>query len=217
MLTITRIKMICHPKNWLSFRLGFCPICNGKSLFILNSPPELMRNHAVCMGCGSCSRHRHLALTLLRAFSNIPLASLSDFRRHPEIRILNTSTQGPLAEALGNAENIIHSEYIDDAKPGEIRNQIMNQDLQNLSFSNDSLDVILSEDVLEHIPDIEKAFREIHRVLKPCGVHIFTIPYQFDKKSRPLFELKGGKPRLFEPIEYHGDPFRGQIPCYHAG
>jgi hypothetical protein len=56
------------------------------------------------------------------------------------------------------------------------------------------------------------------RVLKPGGAHIFSIPYYFNDRTRELFEIRDGRLRLFEPIEYHGDPIRDRIACYtHFG
>src|SRR5262249_37562790 len=50
------------------------------------------------------------------------------------------------------------------------------EDLTRLSYSDNSLDVILTSETLEHVPDLNAALREIHRVLAPGGRHIFTVP-----------------------------------------
>jgi SAM-dependent methyltransferase len=72
--------------------------------------------------------------------------------------------------------------------------------------------------VFEHVPDYRRGFQEVHRVLKKGGYHVFSIPYHFDRKTRDLFEMDNGKRRLHEPVEYHGDPVRGTIPCFtHFG
>jgi ubiquinone/menaquinone biosynthesis C-methylase UbiE len=39
----------------------------------------------------------------------------------------------------------------------------------DLPFSNDSFDVVFSHGVLHHVPDIRRAQKEIHRVLRPGG------------------------------------------------
>ncbi len=46
----------------------------------------------------------------------------------------------------------------------------------NMGFPNDSYDVILLLDVLEHIEDDAAVVREIHRVLKPGGLGIIFVP-----------------------------------------
>jgi SAM-dependent methyltransferase len=83
---------------------------------------------------------------------------------------------------------------------------------------DNSLDLVITEDVFEHIPDWKRAFGEVHRVLKPGGCHIFSIPYFFGRKTRELFRWEDGKAVLEEPVEYHGDPIRGSIPAFmHFG
>ena len=52
---------------------------------------------------------------------------------------------------------------------------------QELDFATDSLDVVVCEQLLEHLPDPQKLIREVRRVLKPgglfvCGVPIFPEP-----------------------------------------
>lgn len=207
-----------RPRYFLTSRRGHCPLCGKATLFFMNDTPETIRNHALCVRCGCCSRHRHLALSVQGEFAGRGIGSLSEFRSHPELSVLNTSTGTPVARFLGAAPNIVCSEYFDGVAPGGVKDGIRNEDLGNLSLPDDSLNLVITEDVFEHIPDWKRAFREVHRVLKPGGCHIFTIPYYFDRKTRELFHWNDGKPVLEEPVEYHGDPIRGSIPAFlHYG
>lgn len=63
----------------------------------------------------------------------------------------------PKAKELALAKNI---NLIDDTK----------------SIKNDSFDIITMWHVLEHIPDLEKQIRELHRLLKPNGTLILALP-----------------------------------------
>ncbi len=56
-------------------------------------------------------------------------------------------------------------------------------DLANLSLKNDSVDMVISRSVLEHIKKPELVYREIHRVLRPGGHFIFLTPNLFDYGS----------------------------------
>ena len=207
-----------RPRYLLTSRTGTCALCDRKTVFVLIDAPETVRNHALCVRCGSSSRHRHVALTMVREFAHAGIRRISDFARTPSLSVYNTSTGSPVARALGKAPNIIHSEYFDDVQPGEYKDGILNQDLRSLTFETGSLDLVVSEDVFEHIPDFREAFREVHRVLKRGGAHVFSIPYAFDRRTRELFTREDGRIKLFEPIEYHGDPVRGNIPCFaHIG
>jgi len=44
-------------------------------------------------------------------------------------------------------------------------------------FSDESLDLVITSDAMEHVCLDDLAHREIYRVLKPSGVYIFTVPH----------------------------------------
>lgn len=53
-------------------------------------------------------------------------------------------------------------------------------DAQDLSaFEDNSVDVVMSFDVIEHLPHVDKHFKEVTRVLKPGGKYIFQTPHKF--------------------------------------
>lgn len=47
-------------------------------------------------------------------------------------------------------------------------------DAEGLPFADESFDLVLGHAVLHHIPNLQTAFREFHRVLKPGGVFFFA-------------------------------------------
>lgn len=68
-----------------------------------------------------------------------------------------------------------------------------NQNLEKLTFEDNSFDIIITEDVMEHVFEPKKAFREIARCLKPNGLHIFTTPiYPFKKTTARIRKIHGG-------------------------
>ncbi|MBP6412631.1 MAG: class I SAM-dependent methyltransferase [Bacteroidia bacterium] len=52
---------------------------------------------------------------------------------------------------------------------------------ENLPFEDNSFDMVYSSHVLEHIPDQQKALKEIYRVLKPGGIHFCVVPTTMEK------------------------------------
>lgn len=52
---------------------------------------------------------------------------------------------------------------------------------EELPFDNDSMDMVFSSHVLEHIPNQKNALEEIYRVLKPGGYHVCIVPVRFEK------------------------------------
>ena len=49
-------------------------------------------------------------------------------------------------------------------------------DAQNLTFRNEEFDIVFAKEVIEHLPDVQKAIKEIYRVLKPGGLFVLTSP-----------------------------------------
>lgn len=76
-------------------------------------------------------------------------------------------------------------------------------DAEQLPFCDASFDLVLSMGVLHHIPHIEAAIAEIHRVLKPGGVIILMLYHRNSFHYRVLYPLYG----LLHPA------FRGNRPA----
>lgn len=119
-------------------------------------------------------------------------------------------------------KNVVASEYIPQIPFGtKTINGILSQDLTNLTFKDNTFNCIASCDVLEHIPNYKKALKECHRVLKPNGRFIFTIPFLINSKTNIIrAELQNDNSTIyFTPPEYHGDPINNEgCLCYiHFG
>lgn len=97
---------------------------------------------------------------------------------------------------------------------------LRNEDATQLTFANDSFDVVLSFEVLEHIPDYRKALCETQRVLRQGGRFYFTAPFvPFWQETIVRAKIENGEiVHILEP-EYHGDPVRAEgILCFqHFG
>jgi ubiquinone/menaquinone biosynthesis C-methylase UbiE len=77
-----------------------------------------------------------------------------------------------------------------------------------LSFPDESIDVLVSSDVLEHVAEPYRAHVEIHRVLRPGGCHVFTIPFletTFLDERRAELDADGHVVHYVDPV-YHADP-----------
>lgn len=56
-------------------------------------------------------------------------------------------------------------------------------DICALPFEDNSFDIILCNHVLEHIPDDQKAMKELFRVMKPGGWGVFQVPQDLNRKK----------------------------------
>jgi SAM-dependent methyltransferase len=103
---------------------------------------------------------------------------------------------------------IVGSEYLGfEYEGGTTLNGIRHEDAENMSFVVDKFDLILSNDVFEHVPNPAKAFAECARVLKPGGIMLATMPFHADQEisiTRAL--VKNGKLENLLPAVYHGNP-----------
>jgi SAM-dependent methyltransferase len=52
-------------------------------------------------------------------------------------------------------------------------------DATTLPFADDSFDLVLFSEVIEHVPDARMAIREISRVLRPGGALLITWPFNY--------------------------------------
>jgi ubiquinone/menaquinone biosynthesis C-methylase UbiE len=83
-------------------------------------------------------------------------------------------------------ENIIYKELLelavgvdmdqDSLKQNNLYNLLINTNLERLPFQDESFDIIISQDVLEHLENPHTVFKEFARVLKKGGSLVFLTP-----------------------------------------
>lgn len=135
--------------------------------------PPLMRelgytagdyDDCICPRCGVQDRERHLILffratgVLDRAVGGLVVHFAPEASLRQRI------------QAAGPAEYVM----CDIAPPSP---EVRRMDLLNLEFDDDSVDLLIANHVLEHVPDADKALSEIRRVLKPEGRAVLQTPF----------------------------------------
>lgn len=122
-----------------------------------------------------------------------------------EMEVLELDPHSPLRKILSRARRHVRTFYESLEARGSLRpDGTVCQDITALTFANESFDLIVSSDVLEHVPSLGDAFRESQRVLRPGRAHLFTVPPRLKTKKRA--ELVRGEILHLEPPEYHRDP-----------
>lgn len=161
-------------------RMRRCGACERFTIFVALSPGDELQ---FCLYCRANLRYEMLAEALRR----MDLADMD---------VLELDPHSPLRLILSGARSYLRTFYspgIQAGTPG--RGGATCQDITQLSLPDRSLDLIVSSDVLEHVPDIGAAFRETARVLRDGGMHIFTVPPRAKTRSREGL-----------PAEFHSDP-----------
>ena len=79
-------------------------------------------------------------------------------------------------------------------------------DLLALPFPDDYFDVVMASEVLEHIPDDERAMAEIARVVRPGGRVAVTVPRWWPERicwalSSEYHDVEGGHVRIYRGDE----------------
>jgi len=140
-----------------------CPICGYHGRFLaLGTPP---RWDGRCPDCGSRERHR-----LIHIFLNRENINLNDGRT-----VLHFAPEKYFVKAM-RGNNAYHTA---DIVPGKARHTM---DMSAMTFDDASVDVVISNHVLEHVPDDRKAIAEIYRVLKPGGFALLTVPQNWARE-----------------------------------
>lgn len=182
------------PLYSLYFPMKKCNLCGFPVLKIYKGVFGLR-----CLRCGSTYIHRAIGLIIQEI---IP---------EGEISVYEMSSSGALFRFMRRRyKDFTCSEFYEDVIPGASKEGVQCQDVQNLTFGNESFDLVTSTEVFEHVPDDLKGFKEIYRVLKMGGYFIFTVPLSDSEKTVERAFIKDGRVEHRVPPEYHGDRIRGQ-------
>lgn len=149
------------------------------------------------------------------------LSLIPIIQQHSKNRKVGTawemSTYGATLDYLKrNIACVYQSEYFECTAPGSVIDGVLHQDVQNLTFADASLDLITSNQVFEHVPNDLQGFRECHRVLRPGGALIFSIPLYNTEATQQLATVKNDIIQYLTPPEYHSSRIGGpdSVLCY---
>jgi SAM-dependent methyltransferase len=187
---------------------GYCVVCDAPAQFTARD--QWLRDHYRCERCGSIPRERALLTVLERRFP--------DWRR---LAIHESSPGLPSSEHLSRlCKSYLGTHFFRGAPPGSTERGFRSEDLSRQTFPDESFDLVITQDVMEHVLDPEAAFREIARTLKPGGAHVFTTPIYPDLAiSERRARVRDGEVEYLAEPEYHGNPIdeAGSLVTVHWG
>jgi SAM-dependent methyltransferase len=172
-----------------------CALCGFPVLLRLNAGEHGIR----CLRCRGGVVHMSMANVIRRHVGN--LADLDAYE---------LSSRGAFIKFLAsNCTTVTGSEYWPDVSPGEFKNGVQCQDVEKLTYADNSFDLCTSTEVFEHVVNDMAGFEEARRVLRHHGYLIFSVPLRLDANTLERAILVHGEiQHLVEP-EYHDDAIRG--------
>jgi SAM-dependent methyltransferase len=174
---------------------GYCPICESHVFFIKKG--DWLRDFYFCRKCNSIPRQRALVAALNLFYP--------DWKN---LRIHESSPGGASSNFIEkNCSQYVPTHFFQDTPLGKLKNGVQCENLEEMTFEDSFFDLIITQDVFEHVMNPAAAFKEINRVLKPGGAHIFTMPWypNLNKTVQRAKMVNGEIEFLEEPI-YHGNP-----------
>ena len=197
---------------------AICQVCGGPSPLVVDhqfsAPGSInFRERFACPRCQLNSRQRfvaHLVGTEVARRGGRPRVYL-----HEQITSFYDWAQRSLAA------DVVGSEYLGpDVPAGAVIDGIRHEDALALTFADGSFDVIISQEVFEHVPSIEPAIEETVRVLAPGGRLLLSVPFNrgmVDSVQRARI-VDGELEHLMEPA-FHGNPLsdEGSLVFYDYG
>jgi SAM-dependent methyltransferase len=196
---------------------GFCKVCARAVAFqgdwrYSNGQTANFRERLVCPVCKLNNRQRFMA-HLLMAMALVETPQAPTYL-HEQVTPFFVWAQGALPG------EVIGSEYLGPNLPsGSTVRDMRHEDALALSFDDASLGAIVSNDVFEHVPDIDRCLAESVRVLRPGGRLFFSIPVHDREETVQRAALRDGGIVELLPPKYHGNPIdpKGSLVFYEHG
>lgn len=188
---IIRIVKIRHFAR-LSSNAGYCHCCRQKTEFVITGP--WLRDQYYCRVCHSIPRQRHINYILDQYFPN-----------WENKKVHESSPSNQFISQWAN--HYSSSQYFEDGARGAFHNGHCCENLEYLTFADETFDIFITQDVMEHVFHPAKAIQEIMRVLKPGGAHVFTTPKHKNlDQSYPRAVIENDKVKHLLAPMYHGNP-----------
>jgi hypothetical protein len=195
-LKTVAIKKLISGDYYFSHK-GHCVCCESEVTF--EAHDSWLRDSYFCMNCKCKARERALMTTIEKYYpnwKNLAVHESSPIKRGASLKLRKYST------------NYLASQYYPSQEFGSMIDGFKNEDLENQTFADETFDIVITQDVMEHIYNPEKAFKEIGRTLKKGGAHIFTVPIINRHMKTEVWATPGanGEANFLKTPEFHGNP-----------
>lgn len=132
--------------------------------------------------------------------------SFEAFRRGADVVAFDQS-----AEDLNDVDAILTAMAEQGEAPVAAKAEAVKGDALDLPYPDGTFDVVIASEILEHVPEDDRAIDELVRVLKPGGQLAVTVPRWLPEKICWMFSdeyhaNEGGHIRI-----YHADQLRDKV------
>jgi SAM-dependent methyltransferase len=194
-------------------RYGRCSVCGRWSVF--RRQHASIREGYRCSHCSASLRYRHQASVIVAKYTKERSKSFSELVREPDFLKLSVYEPGIIGQFRKYLEahpNYTTSYLWEGVELGKRHKGVRCENLESLTFEDDTFDLVISSDIFEHVRKPYLAFAEVHRVLKQGGRHIFTVPLSWPLKQRtvPRVDTTEVEDVFLLPVVYHGSPTDSQ-------
>ncbi len=142
-----------------------CPVCGSTFRTFLSYGERPTRKNVLCPKCLSLERHRLMWLFLKER---------TEFFSAPH-RVLHLAPEQCFIKKFKAMANI---DYVTADLESPIAD--LHFDLHDIPLPDNDFDLIMCNQVLEHVADDRRVMRELLRILKPGGMAILQVPLDAD-------------------------------------
>lgn len=161
------------------------------------------REGRYCPNCKNSERTIALARSIPKLLG-LKVKCFNDFINYANeqnISIAEINSCGQLHGQLSRIDNLHYSEY----QTGSESKKVPHEDIQELTYKDNSFDIVLHSETIEHIPDPNLAIHECRRVLKESGICIFTVPVIWNRLTLQRIEIENStNVKYLDSKSYHG-------------
>jgi SAM-dependent methyltransferase len=148
----------------------YCNLCKLESPFFFHtSNKQSILFNSICPNCSSRKRHRGLYELYKNILTNFDNPNILHFAPEPVFYSLFKKYQ-----------------YVTADK--NLSDVDLNLDIQMIACDSNQYNLVLCNHVLEHIENDSIAIKELHRILKPSGILILTVPGNWNRLEIIQFE-----------------------------
>lgn len=188
---------------------GHCPLCEQDTEFVAkrDTPltekwfPHWFRDSLKCTNCASLPRERALFAVVQQLYPHW---------RELRIHESSPSPRGASHRFRAECSDYIATQYAPSLGFGKQHpsGSYRSENLESQTFGDESFDLVITQDVFEHLLSPDQAIAEIARTLRPGGAHILTVPIVNGVQPSVRRARRGtdGAAEMLAPEKYHGNP-----------